>query len=78
MDIRRGVTRLLIVLWVVYALWVAWVAYNAQGQIITKEWIVWSLARMIVPLLGVYVIAKIVEWIIAGFRTPKHPLQHQP
>ena len=78
MDIRRGVSRLLIVLWVVYALWVAWVSYNAQGQIITKEWIVWSLARMIVPLLVAYFIVKIVEWIIAGFRTPQHPLQHQP
>ena len=77
MDIRRGVTRLLIVLWVVCGLWVAWVSYNAQGHI-TKEWIVWSLARIIVPLLVVYFIAKIVEWIIAGFRTPKHPLQHQP
>jgi hypothetical protein len=77
MDIRRGVSRLLIVLWVVYGLWVAWVSYNAQGQI-TKEWIVWSLARIIVPLLVVYFIVKIVEWVVAGFRTPKHPLQHQP
>jgi uncharacterized membrane protein required for colicin V production len=77
MDIRRGVSRLLIVLWVIYALWVAWVSYNTQGHI-TKEWIIWSLARMIVPLLVVYFIAKIVEWIVAGFRTPKRPLQHQP
>ena len=77
MNIRRGVSRLLIVLWVVYGLWVAWVSYNAQGHI-TKEWIVWSLAVIIVPLLVVYFIAKIVEWIVAGFRTPKHPLQHQP
>jgi hypothetical protein len=77
MDIRRGVSRLLMVLWVVYGLWLAWGSYNAQGHI-TKEWIVWSLAVIIVPLLVVYFIVKIVEWIIAGFRTPKHPLQHQP
>ena len=77
MDIPRGVSRLLIVLWVVYGLWLAWGSYNAQGQI-TKEWIVWSLAVIIVPLLLVYLIAKIVKWIIAGFRIPKHPLQHQP
>jgi hypothetical protein len=77
MDIRRGVSRLLIVLWVIYALWAAWVSYNAQGQT-TQEWIIWSLARMIVPLLVVYFIAKIVEWIVAGFRTPKHTLEHRP
>jgi hypothetical protein len=77
MDIRRGVSRLLIVLWVIYALGAAWGAYNAQGHI-TNEWIVWSLARLIVPLLAAYLFAKIVEWIVAGFRTPKHPWQHQP
>src|SRR5215469_4297255 len=80
MDIRhvsRGVSRLLIVLWVVYGLWLAWGSYNAQGHI-TKGWIVWSLAVIIVPLLLVYLIVKIVEWIIAGFRTPKHPLEHRP
>jgi hypothetical protein len=48
------------------------VSYNAQGHI-TKEWIVWTLGRIIVPLLVVYFIVKIVEWIVAGFRTPKHP-----
>jgi len=77
MDILRGLSRLLIVVWVAYALWLAWVSYSAQGHI-TKEWIVWNLARIIVPLLVVYLIVKIVEWIVAGFRTPKHPLQHQP
>ena len=71
-------SRLVIVLWVVYGLWVAWVSYNAQGQIFTKDWIVWSLGQIIVPLIVVYFIAKIVELIVAGFRTPKHPLQHQP
>ena len=77
MDIARGLSRIFIVLWVVYGLWVAWGSYNAQGHI-TKGWIVWSLAVIIVPLLLVYLIVKIVEWIIAGFRTPKHPLRHQP
>ena len=61
MNIRRGVSRLFIVLWVVYGLRVAWVSYNAQGHI-TKEWIVWTLGRIIVPLLVVYFIVKIVEW----------------
>jgi hypothetical protein len=72
MNILRGVSRLLIVLWVVYGLWLAWGSYDAQGHI-TKEWIAWSLGVIIVPLIAVYFIAKIVEWIIAGFRTPKHP-----
>ena len=75
--IRRGVSRLLIVLWVVYGLWVAWVSYNAQGHI-TKEWIVWSLALIIVPPLVVYLVVKIVEWVVAGFRAPRHPVQQQP
>ena len=77
MDIRRGVSRLLIVLWGAYALWFAWGSYNAEGHI-TKEWIVWTLTRMIVPPLVVYIVVKIVEWVVAGFRVPKHPVQHQP
>ena len=77
MGIRRGISRILIVLWVVYALWAAWVSYNAEGHI-TKEWIAWSLGRLIVPPLVVYLVVKILEWIVAGFRTPKRPVQHQP
>jgi hypothetical protein len=77
MDIRRGVSRLLIVLWGAYALWFAWDSYNAEGQI-TREWIVWTLSRMIVPPLVVYLVVKIVEWVVAGFRLPKHPVHHQP
>lgn len=77
MDIRRGVSRLLIVLWGVYALWFAWISYNAEGHI-TKEWIIGTLSRMIVPPLVVYLVVKIVEWVVAGFRVPKHPVQHQP
>ena len=77
MGIRRGISRILIVLWVVYALWAAWVSYNAEGHI-TKEWIAWSLGRLIVPPLMIYLVVKILEWIVAGFRTPKRPVQHQP
>lgn len=77
MGIRRGISRILIVLWVVYALWAAWVSYNAEGHI-TKEWIAWSLGRLIVPPLVIYLVVKILEWIVAGFRTPKRPVQHQP
>ena len=77
MDIPRGVSRLLIVLWWAYALWFAWSSYNAEVHI-TKEGIVWTLSRMIVPPLVVYLVVKIVEWVVAGFRVPKHPVQHQP
>ena len=30
MNIRRGVNRLFIVAWVVYAVWLAWYAFNTQ------------------------------------------------
>ena len=75
--IRRGVSRILLVLWGAYALWFAWWSYHAEGHI-TKEWIGWTLGRMIVPPLVVYLVVKIVEWVVAGFRAPRHPVLHQP
>lgn len=77
MEIRRGISRILIVLWVAYALWAAWASYNAEGHI-TKEWIAWSLGRLIVPPLIVYLVVKIIEWVVSGFRAPKRPVQHRP
>ena len=77
MNIRRGVSRILIVLWEAYALWVAWSSYKVEGHI-TKEWIAWALGLMIVPPLVVYLVVKIVEWVVAGFQAPEHPVQHRP